>query len=301
MKTFFDCIPCFVRQALDAIRRATDDETVHEDVLREALRAISEMDLRGSPPAMGYTIHRLVRDRVGEGDPYREMKDESNRYALELYPDLQEQVQNSSNPLETAVRLAIAGNIIDVAVKSDMDHRNVKHAIHRALSAPFEADLEGFAKAVAEAERILYLADNAGEIVLDRLLLERLPLERVTLVVRGAPVINDATMVDAQAAGLTELVEVMDNGADVPGTILELSSELFRQRFDAADLVIAKGQGNYETLSEVPKDIFFILLAKCPVIARDIGCNVGELVLRRSNHVGVSQSEDDTPNLTAAR
>lgn len=301
MKTFFDCIPCFVRQALDAVRRATDDETVHEDVLRAALRAISEMDLRGPPPAMGYIIHRLVRERVGEGDPYREMKDESNRYALTLYPELKARVEESDNPLETAVRLAIAGNIIDVAVKNDLGTTNVDDAIERALTSPFAADLDAFAKAVAEAENILYLADNAGEIVLDRLLLERLPLDRVTVAVRGAPVINDATLIDAQAAGITDIVEVIDSGADVPGTILELSSALFRQRFDAADLVIAKGQGNYETLSEAPKDIFFILLAKCPVIAQDIGCNVGELVLRRSRHIAISQKQNGATDLTPAQ
>lgn len=300
MKTFFDCIPCFMRQALDAVRRATDDERVQEDVLRATARAISEMDLRGSPPAMGYTIHRLVRDQVGEGDPYRQMKDESNRYALEMYPELKARVEASGNPLETAVRLAIAGNIIDVAVKSDMGEANIEHAIGRALSCPFEADLEGFATSVAEAESILYLTDNAGEIVLDRLLLEQLPLERVTVGVRGAPVINDATLIDAQAAGITELVEVIDTGADVPGTILELSSEAFRQRFDAAALVIAKGQGNYETLSEVKKDIYFILMAKCPVIARDIGCNVGELVLRHSKYAGAWRKEGETSGLTAA-
>lgn len=117
MRTFFDCIPCFVRQALDSVRRATDDETVHEEVLRETLRGISEMDLRASPPAMAHKIHRFIRERVGECDPYRKMKDQSNQLALELYPALKSRVERSANPLETAVRLAIAGNIMDIAVK----------------------------------------------------------------------------------------------------------------------------------------------------------------------------------------
>ena len=285
MKTFFDCIPCFVRQALDSVRRATDDEAVGEQVLRETLRAISEMDLRESPPAMGHKIHRFIRDHVGGCDPYREMKDLSNRLALELYPALKSRVEQSANPLETAVRLAIAGNIMDVAVKGDVGQVNVNEAIEHALTGPFDADMDGFASAVLTASSILYLADNAGEIVLDRLLIEELPLHKVTVAVRGAPVINDATMVDAQVAGITELVDVIDNGSDVPGTILEECSPTFRRRFNEAGLVIAKGQGNYETLSDVEKDIFFVLKVKCHVIARDLGRDVGSLVLQRSNHV----------------
>jgi uncharacterized protein with ATP-grasp and redox domains len=126
------------------------------------------------------------------------------------------------------------------------------------------------------------LADNAGEIVVDRLLIERLPAKHVTVAVRGSPVINDATLADAGYAGIPEVAEVIDNGSDAPGTILDDCSDLFRHRFDEADLIIAKGQGNYETLSEVDKDIYFLLKAKCPVIARDIGCPEGAMVLERS-------------------
>ncbi|MCP4645329.1 MAG: DUF89 family protein [bacterium] len=284
MRTFFDCIPCFVRQALDAVRRATDDETVHEQVIRETLRAVSEMDLRESPPAMGYRIHRFIRQRVGEGDPYRAMKDESNCLALSLYPELEAQVRDSDHPLQMAVRLAIAGNIIDVAVKSDVGALDVAGAIAGASTDPFEGDVDELADAISSANRILYLADNAGEIVLDRLLVEQLPAGGVTVAVRGGPVINDATLEDALVAGLPQVAEVISNGSDVPGTILEQCSEAFRRRFDEADLVIAKGQGNYETLSTAEKDIFFALKAKCPVIAQDLGCEVGHLVLRRGNH-----------------
>ncbi len=284
MRTFFDCIPCFVRQALDAVRRATDDEAIQEEVLRETLRAASAMDMRTSPPAMGRTIHRFIRERVGEGDPYREMKEHSNELARALYPALKSRVKRSANPLEAATRLAIAGNIIDVAVNQHVSQRDIDEAMAEALAAPFNGDIDAFAEAIHAADNILYLADNAGEIVFDRLLVEQLTLEKVTLAVRGAPVINDATRSDALAAGLTEIVEVIDNGSDAPGTIIEDCSESFRRRFDDADLVIAKGQGNYETLSEAKRDIFFALKAKCPVIADDMGCTVGELVLRRSNH-----------------
>lgn len=294
MKTSFDCIPCFTRQGLDAARMVTDDEAVHEQLLREVLRAVAEMDLRRSPPAMGQCIHRLIRNLTGQSDPYREAKDRLNRLALDMYPGLQARVARSASPLETAVRLAIAGNVMDLGVNSRLAEEGVHEAIDEALRAPVHGDAAAFAEAVSSARDILFLADNAGEIVFDRLLIERLPLERVTVAVKGSPVINDATMKDATAVGLGELVEVIDNGSDAPGTILDDCSEAFRQRFDQADLIIAKGQGNYETLNEADKDIFFILKAKCPVIARDLGCPIGSPVLRRSRHAEAGAGKDDS-------
>jgi uncharacterized protein with ATP-grasp and redox domains len=215
-------------------------------------------------------------------DPYQEMKARFNRLALQIYPVLAERVTHSEDPWKTAIRLTIAGNVMDMAVNSRLSDSHVRDGIDLALTSPFVGDVEEFSKAISKAERILYLADNTGEIVLDRLLIERMPLERVTVVVRGSPVINDATMIDAEATRLTELVEVIDNGSDAPGTLLHDCSEAFVKRFDKADLIIAKGNGNYETLSEVDRDIFFALKVKCPVIARDLSCQVGTLVLRRS-------------------
>ncbi|MGB2821494.1 MAG: ARMT1-like domain-containing protein [Phycisphaerae bacterium] len=285
MRTFFDCIPCFIRQGLDSVRMVTDDEAIHGRLLREVLRAASEMDLRRSPPEMGQYVHRLIRKLSGRDDPYRGVKDRFNRVALEIYPQLRERVEHAARPLETAVRLAIAGNVIDLGVNSSLQERHVHEAIAHALSAPLDGDVEAFGRATSGAKDILYLADNAGEIVFDRLLIEQLGPENVTVVVKGLPVINDATMEDAEAAGLTEMVEVIDNGSDGPGTILDDCAEAFRRRFDRAELVLAKGQGNYETLSAAERDIFFILKAKCPVIAGDLGCQVGSLVLRRSSCV----------------
>ena len=126
----------------------------------------------------------------------------------------------------------------------------------------------------------LYLADNAGEIVFDRLLIERLPAEKVTLAVRGGAVLNDATLIDAENTGITELVEVIRNGSDAPGTILEDCSEEFKRCFAAADLIVAKGQGNYESLSHFKKKIYFLLTVKCSVVAQDLKCCVNDLVLQ---------------------
>jgi len=282
MKTYFECIPCFIRQTLDAVRFATDDQTVHERVLREVLRAASEMDLRTSPPVTGQRIHRLIRQLTGQDDPYRQVKDKFNKLALQWYDDLKARIDKSDDPLETAVRLAIAGNIIDFGVGNHLDQSSVRDAIEHALTNELVGSFQAFRERLASARDVFYLADNAGEIVLDRLLIEQLPTKKITLVVKGQPVINDATMIDAEASGLTELVEVIDNGSDAPGTILEECSQEFQNRFKAADLVIAKGQGNYETLSDIDKDIFFVLKVKCPVIARHLGCEVGSLILREN-------------------
>ena len=282
MKTFLDCIPCFVRQALDSARLATDDEQIHEQVVRETLRLAADLDMSQSPPAIGQKIHRLIRRLIGDNDPYHRIKEQFNNLALKLYPELKERVMESEDPFTTAVRLAIAGNIIDFGVKTSLAESDVEKTIEQSLMGHFDDNqIQGFKDAVTQAKKILYLADNTGEIVFDRLLIEQLPIERVTVVVKGEPVINDATMQDAVIAGLDKIVEVVDNGSDAPGTILESCSQSFRNRFDKADLIIAKGQGNYETLSDVDKNIFFILKAKCPVIARDLGCKVGEMILRR--------------------
>ncbi len=282
MITYLDCIPCFLRQALDAVRLVTNDEVIHERLMHEILRASCNLDFHEPPPAMGQRIHRRIRDLTCQSDPYQNAKDRLNRLALQYLPELQARVARSETPLETAIRLAIAGNVIDMGVNSMVGDAQVREAIGRALSAPLLGDADAFGQAAASANRILFLADNAGELVFDRLLIEQLPLVKVTVAVRGAPVINDATLADAEVAGLLEMVEVIENGSDAPGTILADCSAAFRRRFDAAELVIAKGQGNYETLSHVNKDIFFALLAKCPVIARELGCDVGSLVLRRS-------------------
>jgi uncharacterized protein with ATP-grasp and redox domains len=262
----------------------TDDAAIHERLLRRLLRGVSKMDLRQPPPVMGQYIHRLIRRLTGQDDPYRQIKQRHNRLALELYPKLRTIVRESADPFETALRLAIAGNVIDLGANPGLDDACVSEGIEHALSARLDGDVHALEHAVAQAQRILYLADNAGEIAFDRLLLEQMPVERATVAVRGSPVINDATIADTQAAGIPGLVEVIDNGSDAPGTILEDCGTEFRRRFDRADLIIAKGQGNYETLSDVPKDIFFVLKAKCPVIADHLGCRVGSLILRRSVH-----------------
>jgi hypothetical protein len=282
MDVTLDCIPCFLRQALEASRMVSSDPGVQERVLRRVLTALRGLPFNQTPPHMATVIHAAIREEAGDEDPYREAKDRSNRLALGLYEQLELEVRNSGDPLETAVRLAISGNVIDFGQGQGVDWEGLQETVAQALRQPLPAEmLDDFRSSVEQADKILYLGDNAGEVVFDRLLIEQLPRERITFAVRGGPVINDATRADAEAAGLDRLVEVVDTGSNAPGIILEWCSADFRRRFHEADLIISKGQGNYETLSSVAAPIYFLLKVKCPVIARHLDTTVGEIVVRR--------------------
>lgn len=258
------------------------DIAVHEQVIHDVLCWAGAMDLNQSPPAMAQRIHRRLRQITGRNDPYRQAKDRLNNLALELPPELRAKIESASDPLVLAARLAIVGNVMDLGVNGNLTDVDVRRAINLALTEPFFGELERFRQAITEVQSILYLADNAGEISFDRFLVEQISSTHVTVVVRGAPVINDATMIDAQAVGLDKIADVIDNGSDAPGTILSDCSPEFRQRFADADLIIAKGQGNLESLSNEPGNIFFLFKVKCSVIADHIKQPVGTQVLTQS-------------------
>jgi len=232
-----------------------------------------------TPPQMAYQIHQLVRQQTNSFDPYRQAKDEATQQALALYPRLKEKVSQASDPLEIAVRIAIAGNIIDLGVAESY---NLEATLDRVLTQEFAInDLASLRASLAESNSILYLADNAGETVFDRVLIETLE-QAVTYVVKAGPIINDATREDAVAAGIVQQVaDIIDNGSEAPGTLLDQCSDIFRKHFEQAELIIAKGQANYESMSGSQAPLFFLLQAKCSVIARDMGVAEGSMVLKQ--------------------
>jgi len=260
VRTFLDCYPCFLRQALDAARRAGVDDAQQRVVLDRVLEALRQIEPSATPPEIGDRVHRIVRQVAGSDDPYREAKATSTRQALALYPRLQELVREADDPLGVAVRLSIAGNIMDAARFQECD---LWDTVERALAQPFAID-DGaaFREALAGASQVLYLADNAGETVFDRVLIEALD-PPVVYAVKGGPTLNDATREDALAAGVDQVAEIVSTGSDAPGTILSRCSEEFRKVYEQAELVIAKGQANYETLSEEGPRVFFLLQTKC--------------------------------------
>ena len=290
MKTQYECIPCFVRQASEVLAMIIEDEKSRERPMRRLLVEIASSEWNGTPPAIAQQLHRMIREMTDNKDPYSSVKHEMNRIAAELMPRMREMIKNSDNPHEVAVRLAIAGNLLDSGAKTQISAEELPQHLNRILAQKLHGDAKSLFQEAERADNILYLADNAGEIYLDRLLIEMLPTQKITVAVRGKPVLNDATMEDAEQAGITEIARVIGNGSDAPGTILEDTSPEFKSCFEQADMVISKGQGNYETLSDCRKRICFLLTVKCPVLARNIGEPIGSMVVRISNQSSLSKT-----------
>jgi len=283
VKTVIECIPCFARQAAEAVGQTVPDPVRREALLRRLLKAIAEESWDGTPPVMAQRIHRLIRQEVGSEDPYCGLKSRMNSAAENMMPHLHRRLEECQDRREMAVKLAIAGNLLDAGAKTQIGPDELEDHIEKILTAPLRGDPKILFRAAEEAHCILYLADNAGEIFFDRLLIEELPAEKITLFVRGAPTINDATLADAERAGLPEILPVWGNGSDAPGTIVEDCDEKFREWFECADLIISKGQGNYETLSDTDKHIFFLFTVKCPVVAEQTGEPVGSMMVMERN------------------
>jgi hypothetical protein len=268
MQTYLDCYPCALRQALQASQMAGATPEQKKQVIQATLKILQDLPDGATPPEIGTQVHAIVRELTGHQDPYHQVKAESTQKALSLLPKLRQLVAEAADPLEEAIRISIAGNIIDFGPNPNYDLWEV---VERVRRQPLAIDkLDELRASIDAASSILYLGDNAGETVFDRVLIETLD-KPVTYVVRGGPVLNDVTLEDALAVGLDEVAEIMDNGARVPGTALAACSPAFQARFAAAELILAKGMGNYETLSTVDAPIFFLLQVKCPVIGDDLG------------------------------
>jgi uncharacterized protein with ATP-grasp and redox domains len=272
-----------LRQAFEAGALVTDDQEIRERILREVLSRLTNQSFDKTPPSVGRDIHRIVKLLSGDNDPYLEIKRNSNYLAMRLMPALKELIRSSADPFETAVRLAIAGNMIDYGQGDRIGEEGLRKTVFQCLDQPVSKDsINELREEIEKASNIVYLGDNAGEVFFDRLLIEELEGYPIKFVVSGVPIINDALKEDAKMVGLDKLVRVVDNGSDVPGTILEECSQEFKGQFREADLVIAKGQGNYETLSDEQKKTFFLLKVKCSVVSEHIGYQEGDMVIVRS-------------------
>ena len=280
MKTFLDCLPCMMDQALRAGRIATDDERIIKKLLDAVGAMMKDIPLENTPPETGEIIYRKVREITGVTDPYKEVKKANIEEALSLYPELKKIVKESDNSLLTAIRIAIAGNVIDLGVNKKF---NLVEDVRKILKQDFAIlDFEKFEKQLEIAGSVLYLGDNAGESVFDKILIEELN-KPVTYVVREIPVINDVTKEDAIASGINEVAEIISSGTTAPAVILSLCNNEFIERFNNSKMIISKGQGNYEGLSDVKQPVFFLLKAKCFVIANDLNVEENDIVLKGIN------------------
>lgn len=288
MNVHTDCFPCFLKQANLALSAASADTTLWRDVLKAVLEDIKAADFAKSPAHTSTHMHRRIRRMLGR-DPFAALKSEYNDRAMALLPSLKATVRTSTDPLMTAARMAIAGNIIDFGIFRSVD---VEGTVQRALTEPFATDHGShFAEAINHCTDVLYLLDNTGEIVFDMILIEEIQRlgKTVTAVVRGGPILNDCTIEDARHVGLDALCHVIDNGSDFVGTVLEEAHEDFRSRFyRPGSLIVSKGQGNFETLLNLPQNIFYLLQAKCDVVAGAMGIEKGSMLLM-GNHESVRQ------------
>ena len=288
MKTYLDCIPCFFKQALEASRISGAPSELQREILIEVAKAVQTFPLESTPPEMGKIIHTIIKRKVPNGDPYKEIRRETNDLVLSIYPRLKEIVSSSSNRLLKAVELAIYGNVIDYGPNSKDKVERELYKIASQKEIPLvkcqkRFQYKEFVRALTKTKKLLYLADNAGEIVFDKLLIEEIKRVKsdveITVAVKEVPIINDATIEDAKHCELHKTAKLMSSGSDAPGTILSLCKSEFLEIFDDADMIISKGQGNFESLSDVKKNIFFLLMAKCKVVASHLGCNAGEIIL----------------------
>jgi uncharacterized protein with ATP-grasp and redox domains len=239
-----------------------------EMALRRLLHALAEADYHQSPPALAGEMHRVIRAILKKPDPYENIKAKWNRVIMDCYPDFQQIVRKAEDPFYAAMRLAVAANVIDFGSEQQLDFMNtIDRGIHARLAIDDSPQLKGD---VNSANTVLYVGDNCGEIVLDRLFIETMNHSNVYYAVRGGPVINDATLKDAKDVGMDQVAEVITTGDDSPGAVWEKTNSAFQQVFKKADLVISKGQGNLEGLIEVEQNSYFLLVTKCHLIAEHL-------------------------------
>ncbi len=292
MRWQLECAPCFMRQAL-GLRSVLGLE---EPVVKEILRAIGcqfcSIKDEISPPEFAIGVYRAVAEISGTADPYEGLKDHSNQAVLAVESELKAKILESPNPLRRALLFAIAGNIIDFGVAQDVDVlrevETILNSSHEMVESPY-FEISAFLSSLEEARTLLYIGDNCGEVVFDKLfvelLRERFPEIRIWFAVRGGPIINDVTEEEARAVGLDKLCEIVTTGVPAPGVVLDKADEGFLKVFWSADMVISKGQGNFESLSEVDREVFFLFRAKCDVVANYLGCERNQILLIRNTRL----------------
>ena len=283
MKISYECGPCFLRQAREAMDLSTDDEQLKMEIMEDIFKYLStrfKEDTNSNKT--GSMMHKLIKEKTGCYDPYFKEKIEGNEIALKYLPDVK-RILDKDDSLENYVKIAIIGNILDFgAFTLDDDIESViKTSLEKDLVIK---DIEEFENSLKSNDKVLYLVDNTGEIVFDKLLLSKIKeydLD-ITIAVKSEPILNDACMAEALDAGLDEFGEIVEIGCGTVGYVDSEISDEFREIFNNHKFIISKGMGNYEGLTEIDlssKEIYFLLCAKCNTISRDIGVSLHDMLL----------------------
>ncbi|HHU12840.1 MAG TPA: DUF89 family protein [Clostridiaceae bacterium] len=276
METFLDCLPCVLGQVLEASRMATDDAEIQAKIMEKAVAILADYKQYSCSPAIVRDMHQVVKQLTGVSDPYSAIKARDIRAAKKAEPFLTHFLEQKQDKLYWALKIAATGNILDSAICQNVD---IEAGLETELNKAFSVcDIGVLQDALATAKQILIIGDNAGETVFDRFLIKQLAALHVVYAVRSEPIINDATMQDALDSGLHDLAEVISTGCGAPGAILAECSPAFLSAFESSDIVISKGQGNFEALSDCQRPLFFILKAKCTMIAARLSVSLNDYV-----------------------
>ncbi|NLE94113.1 MAG: DUF89 family protein [Dehalococcoidia bacterium] len=282
MRIQVECVACFVRQGLETVARASSDAEVCWQAVRRVCAIAGETASDITPPELAERVYDAVAAVTGISDPFIEEKHRANEIAMGLRTHFESILADAQDPLLAAIKFSIAGNSMDLGIVTE--YGDVGALAEAMLAAPLGIDdYEAFRHRLSQARHVVMIGDNNGEVVFDRLLIEQMKKVRgcrYTYVVRGRPVINDVTAKDAHAVGIDLVADVADTGSGMPGLVLSACSPEARRLFATADLVVSKGQGNYEALSEAPRDVFFLLMVKCQVVSRDLRAPVGVAVVK---------------------
>ena len=285
MKTEPGCIPCIINQCITTLNLTGCGEKLKRKTIKKLLEKLSVIDYAMPPAYNSDFAYIIAREVTGVKDPYYDLKKQYNRLALEIYPRLKEIVRSSKDKVYTAAKIAVEGNVIDLGININkgkpLDFNKILEDIK---NVPFSVDdYKELKKSLDKSKDILYLSDNAGEIVFDRVFIEELISlnKNVVLSVKSGPIINDVTVEDVRETGLDKLVRVIETGNDRVGVNFKSASDEFLKEFKEADIIIAKGQGNFETLDDIYANTFFILKAKCEKIARALEVNYLDIALAK--------------------
>lgn len=291
------CLICSLNQVLTVTKRITTDPETEKNMLNKAMRFLIDYNWDLSPAEIASDLFRLVCRELDSHDPYRKEMDYYNRQGLKLYPQLQKIIADSNDPLHTALLTAVAGNQIDLGIISEI---NIEETITGVLRDGLAySDYPNFRKDLENTGSLLYLVDNAGEIVFDRLFLEEIkkirPDLKIKIAVKKEPAANDALRSDALEAGLDKVGEIIDTGCGDLGVPKSRCSREFLSVFQQAGLIIAKGHANFETIEEPHPAVYVLLRAKCPVVAEALGVQVMDSVFKKLNLPG-NLKERENPN-----
>ncbi len=285
MKLSLECLPCLLNQAVRLAKEHLSSEQEQSELVREILRVLANVDNDDSAPQVTQKMQRLFKEYLQNDDPYREAKHYYNTEMLKLEQEFEELVNRAEHKVEAAMKLAAAGNIIDFGPGHDISRENVMAVIRQTLEHEFASHAVRTLKSQLQASQsMLYLGDNAGEIVFDKIFIRTIkaayPQLEIWFAARGEAVLNDITEDDAYFVGMDKIAYVINNGTDIPGTALEHCSVQFRKVFRESDVIIAKGQGNFESLHGCGrKNLHYLFLCKCDLFTQLFGAAKNGVVL----------------------